>query len=615
MKKFASLLTLIAMGVLIVNPVEAQQQKKKTIAVLNFVKSGGVDKDEISILTDRFNNFLVNTNVYKVLEREKMDAILKEQDFTMTDNCNSAECAVQIGQLLGMDLMIAGKIGKFGTMYTLDIRIIDVSTGEILRTKSENYKGEKEGLLDMVEALAYTIAGLTAPLKKTETTTGKMNTDDTDDEITIGTLTKSVGSLDIECELDGVLYIDEKEMGEVSSGTTIPVEKLTEGKHEVKIIHTAGEFVENVNIEYNKKTLLMAGINIFKDYRDGKKYKIVKIGDQVWMAENLNYQTDNGSWCIDEKYGRLYDWEAAKKAVPSGWQLPSKKDFETLLKNLISNGANPYEEIIPGGSSGFNALLGGYRGYNGTVYGKDEYACLWSITEEGNDNAYKLIYKISSKTTDLYDISKKYAFSVRCIKESTSQIKGGRSSGSIKTDDNQRNKKTFTTNEVSTFTDPRDGRTYTTVKIGNQVWMAENLNYDAGKGSCCYDNDTSNCFRYGRLYDWKTAKRVVPPGWHLPSKEEFETLLKNLGGNLGAGGRDTYKQMIRGGSSGFNLQFAGYRYVLGTFSDAGKYQRIWTSTEIGNEAWHMCVDAIGESVHVRGTIAKKSVLSIRLVKN
>jgi curli biogenesis system outer membrane secretion channel CsgG len=68
------------------------QKKKNTIAVLNFINSGGVDKNEISILKDRFNNYLVNTNVYKVLEREKMTAILKEQNFSMSDNCNSSEC-------------------------------------------------------------------------------------------------------------------------------------------------------------------------------------------------------------------------------------------------------------------------------------------------------------------------------------------------------------------------------------------------------------------------------------------------------------------------------------------------------------------------------------------
>ncbi|KAB2878948.1 hypothetical protein F9K33_11320 [bacterium] len=146
------------------------QEKKSTIAVLNFVNSGGVDQNEISILTDRFNNYLVNTDVYTVLEREKMDAILKAQDFTMTDNCNSAECAIQIGQLLGVELMVAGKVGQFGQVYTIDIRIIDVTTGKIIRTKSENYEGKKEGLLDMIEALAYTVSGKTAPANTTTKT-------------------------------------------------------------------------------------------------------------------------------------------------------------------------------------------------------------------------------------------------------------------------------------------------------------------------------------------------------------------------------------------------------------------------------------------------------------
>lgn len=128
MKSFVTALIVFTFCVPFFLPANAQQ--KKTIAVLNFVNSGGVDNNEISILTDRFNNYLVNTEVYDVLEREKMDAILKEQDFTMTDNCNSSECAVQVGQLLGMEYMIAGKIGKFGNTYTLDIRIIDVSTGK-----------------------------------------------------------------------------------------------------------------------------------------------------------------------------------------------------------------------------------------------------------------------------------------------------------------------------------------------------------------------------------------------------------------------------------------------------------------------------------------------------
>ncbi len=419
------IITLIALtlGLSILFPVSAQQQQKKTIAVLNFVNSGGVGKDEISILTDRFNNYLVNTNVYKVLEREKMDAILKEQDFTMTDNCNSAECAVQIGQLLGMDLMIAGKIGKFGAVYTLDIRIIDVSTGEILRTKSENYKGEKEGLLDMVEGLAYTIAGLTAPAKKTVTTSGKITSDDISDEIKIGDVIKKYGSLEIECLMDGTLYIDNKLIGEVFNGSTIPIEKLKVGAHIIKIDNPFGEFMEKVIIENNLKVILAAGINIFKDHRDGKLYKTVKIGNQVWMAENLNYDAGNGSWCYAdsssncEKYGRLYDWETAKNAATKGWHLPSKSELDTLYNYLGGTYKNVYQQIIPDGSSGFNVIFGGWR-HNSYAYNIDgNYTYFWASTEDGSSRAYFLSINSHHQGVSMGVANRSMAFSVRLIKD------------------------------------------------------------------------------------------------------------------------------------------------------------------------------------------------------
>jgi len=83
------------------------------------------------------------------------------------------------------------------------------------------------------------------------------------------------------------------------------------------------------------------------------------------------------------------------------------------------------------------------------------------------------------------------------------------------------------TYNVYNFKDIRDNKTYRAVKIGNQVWMAENLNYNAS-GSKCYDNNSANCDKYGRLYDWNTAVRVCPRGWHLPSDVEWDILIKNV---------------------------------------------------------------------------------------
>jgi uncharacterized protein (TIGR02145 family) len=74
--------------------------------------------------------------------------------------------------------------------------------------------------------------------------------------------------------------------------------------------------------------------------------------------------------------------------------------------------------------------------------------------------------------------------------------------------------------ESTTFVDSRDGQRYRFVRIGNRVWMAENLNYKTGNSSC-YNNNPSNCDKYGRLYNWNTAKNACPSGWRLPTSEEW----------------------------------------------------------------------------------------------
>lgn len=182
--------------------------------------------------------------------------------------------------------------------------------------------------------------------------------------------------------------------------------------------------------------------------------------------------------------------------------------------------------------------------------------------------------------------------------------------------------------------DTRDGRVYKTVKIGTQIWMAENLAYlpsvstvaqktfkTKGVFYYVYDYDgldvnaakaTSNYVTYGVLYNWPAAmassesssttpsgvKGVCPEGWHLPSSAEWILLIDYLGGNVAAGGKlkeiDTslWKSPNGGATneSNFSALPGGCRYYKGSFENIGLLSYWWTATENNSE------DAIYQSV-------------------
>jgi uncharacterized protein (TIGR02145 family) len=158
------------------------------------------------------------------------------------------------------------------------------------------------------------------------------------------------------------------------------------------------------------------------------------------------------------------------------------------------------------------------------------------------------------------------------------------------------------------------GQTYKTIKIGNQTWMAENLNYET-TDSWCYENNPSNCSTYGRLYTWDAAMTACPAGWHLPTNAEWQALVDAAGGASTAGAK--LKTSDWGGTNnyGFSALPGGYRLYVGSFYGLGSYGgwRAATENDIGSAyLWTMRTN---DGHVVSGGDGKDGGYSVRCLQN
>jgi len=165
-------------------------------------------------------------------------------------------------------------------------------------------------------------------------------------------------------------------------------------------------------------------------------------------------------------------------------------------------------------------------------------------------------------------------------------------------------------NKQKYLVDARDDKTYKTIEIGNQIWMAENLAFYVDSGCWAYNNEQDSVFKYGYLYDWKTAQDICPEGWHLPSKEDFEELKQYLKDN----NFHVYKSLIFGGESGFNGYLTG-DYDNNTFDLKNIYTAYWTTTEHYTDyGWTFYLyekDKVGTVVYAK----KEYGSSVRCIKD
>ena len=154
MKKFICFLLII----LFVS-VSLAQEKKETLAILDFNVVSGISPMESVTLTNIFRSEMFKTGRFDVLERNDMESILKEQAFSLTGACNSAECAIEIGQLLSAEKIVIGDFGKVGETFSITIRLVDVSTAKMEMVLNERFKGDPETFLEIVKKMAQQLSG------------------------------------------------------------------------------------------------------------------------------------------------------------------------------------------------------------------------------------------------------------------------------------------------------------------------------------------------------------------------------------------------------------------------------------------------------------------------
>ena len=308
------------------------------------------------------------------------------------------------------------------------------------------------------------------------------------------------------------------------------------------------------------------------DERDGREYKTVAVGSQVWMMENLNYEAANSVCQYDSqdscaRYGRRYSWSVAMDSAgilsgngrgcgygpecspaypvqgicPHGWHLPSRPEWDTLFATVENEYTVAYN---------LNTTIGWSGDFNGAR------TCFYSSTETDGEVMYTMFL-------DKYKASIGYN-----LKDPRNAMQDGPDSCFVRCVMGVSSDQDASITKESPYgilVDDRDGQIYKTLRINEQIWMVENLNYaylqptsTLDSSSWCIWDDLSFCNdeKFGRLYLWSAAmdsaavfsddgkgcgfydsnedwhkclgeklRGVCPEGWKLPTYDDYYKIL------------------------------------------------------------------------------------------
>lgn len=155
---------------------------KIVVAVLNLRNTSGVSEGEAELLSDRLRIDMFNTGKFAVMERAQMQDILKEQGFQQSGTCTDEGCMVEIGQLLGVKFLIAGSIGKLGSLFLVNVRSINVATGKIAKVVAEDIKGDLEDVVTALPRISARLSSDGNSMPSAAATESRDNEEDTNDD-------------------------------------------------------------------------------------------------------------------------------------------------------------------------------------------------------------------------------------------------------------------------------------------------------------------------------------------------------------------------------------------------------------------------------------------------
>lgn len=425
-----------------------------------------------------------------------------------------------------------------------------------------------------------------------------------------------------------------------------------------------------ITTEFLNQDFLEAGkYGEFLDKRDGQVYKTIQIGDQVWMAQNLNFNAlmsscynDSTEYC--EKYGRLYTWMSAMDTArvfttnakgcgnerlcdpalilpaqgvcPEGWHIPSSEELGTLIKAVGENRTSRNELQSKEGWCRVGGYYGGEDEFGFSAVATTHFSegCgedggritfFWSSSDVSYEHA-KTIYIAYNRANRSSDLEpKKNANAVRCVKgyaqKDTSWKENSYAVVPSGTYDCTKykcvtteylNQEFLESGKYGEVLDERDGHVYKTIRIGDQVWMAQNLNYESvqvwmnpdpnhisfeSDSGYCYNDVQDSCDAMGRLYSWAHGRHLCPVRWRVASGADWEKLLDFVGDE-----KSLFSQSVENGTDpyGFSARISaegnGDGYSMRSGSTA-----FWTSTnDNGRYAYRMDLNGVGLHTGVAG---------------